>query len=106
MEIKVSIEIDRPPQIVWPIMADVERWPDWTPTVSEVKRLDSSPFGLGSRVRVRQPRLKPLVWQVSNFIQGRLFTWEARSPGLFIIASHEVVPSGRGSTVVLTLKQS
>src|SRR5678815_391953 len=106
MEIKVRIEIDRPPHVVWPIMAEVERWPDWTPTVSEVKRLDAAPLGLGSRVRVRQPRLRPLVWQVSNFIDGRAFTWEARTPGFFVVASHEVIPSNRGSIVVLTLNQT
>jgi uncharacterized membrane protein len=106
MEIKVSIDIDRPPGIVWRIMADVEHWPAWTPTVTEVKPLDSSTFGLGSRVRVSQPRLKPMVWQVSQFSEGGLFTWEARSPGFFIVATHEVRASARGSIVTLTLRQT
>ena len=106
MEIKTSIDIDRPPDVVWQIMADVAHWPEWTPTVTEVKRLDASAFGLGSRVRVRQPRLRPLVWQVSEFIEGRRFTWEARSPGFFIVAGHEVGVIGRGSRVTLTLTQS
>jgi uncharacterized membrane protein len=106
MEIKVSIDIDRSPDIVWRIMADVDHWPQWTPTVTEVKPVDSSTFGLGSRVRVSQPRLRPMVWQVSQFIEGRLFTWEARSPGFFIVATHEVRASARGSLVTLTLQQT
>src|SRR5262245_16896058 len=98
MEIKVSVEVTRPPDVVWPVLVDIERWPDWTPSITEVERLDQSPLGIGSRVCIRQPRLKTMVWRVSEFNQGRFFTWETRSPGLFIVARHEVKASWRGST--------
>jgi uncharacterized membrane protein len=106
MEIEVRVEIDKPPDVVWPVLVDIERWADWTPSITAVERLDRSAFGIGSRVRIRQPRLKTMVWRVSQFNQGRLFTWEARSPGIFIVAQHEVKPSARGSILVLTMKQT
>jgi uncharacterized membrane protein len=106
MEIEAQVEIDRPPDVVWPVMVDIERWPDWTPSITAVERLDASLFGIGSRVRIRQPRLKTMVWQVSQFREGRLFVWDARSPGVFIVGSHEVKARAHGSTVILKIKQT
>ncbi len=106
MEIKVSIAIDTSPDVVWPVLVDVERWPEWTSSVAAVERLDRSVFGIGTRVRVHQPRLKPIVWRVSEFKPGRVFAWETRGPGLFMVATHEVKARLHGSTVVLGLKQT
>src|SRR5262245_56343418 len=106
MNIEMSVEIDRPPEVVWPVLVNVEHWPDWTSSIAKVERLDRSAFGVGSRVRVRQPRLKTMVWQVSEFDKGRLFAWEAQSPGFFIEARHEIKASARGSVVVLKLEQT
>jgi hypothetical protein len=87
-------------------MADVERWPEWTTSVTRLERLDSGPFGLGSRVRIRQPKLKTMIWQVTEFDKGRSFTWEARSPGVHVIGRHEIRPADRGSIVTLIAIQS
>src|ERR1051326_7842073 len=106
MKIEVSIEILRPPLAVWPIMIDVERWPEWTASVTKVERLDSAPFGLGSTVRIRQPKLKAMDWRVCEFQPGRFFTWQTRSPGVFATGRHEVRPAEHGSIVTLTLAQS
>jgi len=85
---------------------NVERWPEWTPSVTAVERLEQSAFGIGSRVRVRQPKLKALVWQVSEFQPGHRFTWEARSVGIYAAASHAVSADARGgSTVTLSIDQ-
>src|SRR5262249_20686190 len=86
MEIKVRLEIARPSDDGCAILLAIGHWPDWTPSVTEVERLDRSASGIGSRVRIRQPRLKAMVWRVSEFNQGRFFTSETRSPGLFIVA--------------------
>src|SRR5262245_38970121 len=48
VQIEVQVEIDRRPDAVWPILVNVERWPEWTPSVTAVERLDQSAFGLGS----------------------------------------------------------
>jgi len=106
MRIEVSIQIFRPPDAIWPVMVDVERWPNWTPSVSTLERLDSGPFGLGSRVRIRQPKLKAMTWRVTEFKPGRFFTWETRSPGVYASGRHEIRATERGSIVTLTLIQT
>jgi uncharacterized protein YndB with AHSA1/START domain len=98
--------IDAPPEPIWQVLFDVARWPDWTPTITSVERLDHGPFGPGSRARVRQPRLPQALWQVTEVVGGRSFTWEATGPGLRTIARHEVVPDDTGSTVTLSIEQA
>jgi len=34
------VDIAAPPGGVWAVIADVERWPEWTPTVTRLQRLD------------------------------------------------------------------
>jgi hypothetical protein len=77
---------------------DVERWPEWMPTVTKVKRLESGTLALGSRTRLHQPKLRPAVWQVTELDQGRgVFTWVVRSPGVLVTARHLVTSAGNGS---------
>ena len=39
MQIEERIGIDRPPEAVWPVLVDVERWPEWTLSVTAIERL-------------------------------------------------------------------
>jgi len=103
---ETSRHIDAPTQPVWEVLFDVARWPEWTPTVSSVERLDDAPFGVGSRAKVRQPRLPQAVWEVTDVVDGRSFTWEAKGPGLKTIARHEVVADGNGAKVTLSIEQT
>ena len=103
MQLEQAIEIAAPPARVWEIMTDVERWHEWTRSVTSVERLDTAPFGLGSRARVIQPRLSPALFEVTAFEPGRSFTWEARSSGIAAMAVHEVDPAPVGSRVRLAL---
>jgi uncharacterized protein YndB with AHSA1/START domain len=98
--------IDASPSRVWEVMSDVARWPEWTPTVDSVERLDDGPLQVGSRARIRQPRLPRVVWEVTEVVDGRTFTWEATGPGIRSIGRHEVVPDGTGSTVTLGIEQA
>jgi len=106
MQIEVQVEIHRPPDVVWPVLVDVEHWPEWTPSVTGVERLDESAFGIGSRVRIRQPKLKSMVWRVSEFSPGRLFTWDTRNVGSSTVGSHEIKATPHGSLVTLTITQT
>jgi uncharacterized membrane protein len=98
--------IDAPVQPVWDVLFDVARWPEWTPTIDSVERLDDGPFAVGSRARVRQPRLPRAQWEVTEVVDGRSFTWEAKGPGMKTIARHEVVADAAGSKVTLSIEQT
>ena len=102
---ETSRHIDAAPEPVWSVLFDVARWPEWTPTVDSVERLDDGPLRVGSRARLRQPKLPQALWEVTE-VDDRSFTWEAKGPGMKTIARHEVVPDGTGSTVRLSIEQT
>jgi hypothetical protein len=87
------------------MLCDVERWPQWTLTMKSVRRMDAGPLSVGSRARIRQPKLLPAIWQVVE-IDTRNFTWVMRSPGVQMIAGHAVEARHDGSEVTLTLRLS
>jgi uncharacterized membrane protein len=101
-----TVDIDAPPEKVFAVLCDVEHWPEWTATMTSVQRLDKGPLAVGSRAQVRQPRLRPAVWQVTEFEDNRNFTWTTRAPGLRMKAGHLVEPRGSGSRVALTFEMS
>lgn len=94
-----SLTIAAPPARVWAVLVDVERWPERIPTVEAVQRLDDGPLALGSRTRLRQPKLGEAVWTVTEWTEGSSYTWVSSSPGVAISATH-IVASGPGGTVL------
>lgn len=98
--------IDAPAESVWEVLSDVAHWPEWTPTIDSVERLDSGPLRVGSQARVRQPKLPRAQWEVTELVEGRSFTWEATGPGLRTIGRHEVTPDADGCTVTLSIEQT
>jgi uncharacterized membrane protein len=101
-----SRHIEAPPDQVWEVLFDVARWPEWTPTVDSVERLDDGPVRVGSRARLRQPKLPRAEWEVTEVVDGRSFTWEAKGPGMKTIGRHEVESDGAGSVVRLSIEQT
>ena len=101
-----TITIAAPPERVWEVLVDVERWPERYPTVDSVERLDDGPFAVGSRARLRQPKLPEAVWTVTELTEGTSYTWESRSPGVLGVASHVVEPHPEGTRLTLALDVS
>jgi hypothetical protein len=90
------------PSAVWRILADVEHWPDWTPTVVEIKPLSGSGLMVGARYRVVQPKLRPAVYEVTECIPNKTFTWVQKLPGGTLVADHRLSPRGDATEVELS----
>ncbi|MGW5052986.1 SRPBCC family protein [Actinokineospora sp. NPDC004072] len=105
MEFTADVLIDADPARVWAIFTRVEEWPDWTASVVSATRLDPGPLAVGTRVRIKQPKLPTTVWTATELTEGRSWTWVATGPGVRTTAVHLVEPHGEGSKVTLRLRQ-
>lgn len=106
MELNETIEVDADAAQLWEVLADVERLPELTPSMTSVEVLGTGPLGVGSEVRVRQPRLPGVTWTITRWEPGVGFTWEAAGPGLRSVADHDVTPTGPAtSRLTLSLVQ-
>ncbi|HEV2447541.1 MAG TPA: SRPBCC family protein [Candidatus Sulfopaludibacter sp.] len=106
-EMRIAVDIQAPPDRVWEVIRDAERWPEWTASVDSVRLLRGGPLEVGRRALVRQPKLPPAVWRVTELDDGaRFFTWVNRGPGMLLTASHGVEPDGAGSRATLSLRFS
>jgi uncharacterized protein YndB with AHSA1/START domain len=81
-EFRVVVDIAAPPSRVWPVIRDVDRWHEWTASVTRITRLDEGTLRLGSRAQVEQPKLPKNTFVVTALEEDRGFTWETSSPGL------------------------
>jgi uncharacterized membrane protein len=102
----IAVNIDAPPDKVFAVLCDVERWPEWTPTVTSAQRLDKGAFAVGSSARVCQPKLRPAVWKVTELEDERNFTWVTSTLGLRMRAAHRLEACGAGSRVELSFEIS
>ncbi len=70
MNLQTSINIRAGIESVWDTLVDVERWPEWSRSIDRIERLDNAAFGIGGRVRIRQPRVPVAIWKVTEFELG------------------------------------
>jgi uncharacterized membrane protein len=104
VRVENEIHIEAPPDVVWAVTEDVERWPEWTPTIDSVRRVDSGPFEVGSSARLRQPGMPEAVWIVTELVRGERFTWETHRRGLRMRATHELSAVEGGTRCLLRLE--
>jgi len=82
------------------VLADVDA------SITSIRLLGPDPLQVGSRVRIKQPRLPTTVWTVSDLVEGERFTWTSTSPGVNTRASHCVVRTPEGSRATLSIDQA
>jgi uncharacterized membrane protein len=100
MEQRASIDVGASSERVWDVLVDVERWPEWTDSVSSVRLLDAGPLAVGSRAEISQPRIPTGTYTVTVLEPGSVFTWQQRQPGSSVSAHHECAPLPDGGTRV------
>jgi len=98
-----SIDIDASPTVVWAVLSDVPAWPSWTTSMRSAEWVGDSGLTVGHAARIEQPKLRPATWTITAVDVGRSFTWETKSPGFKITATHAISPRDAGGvTVVLS----
>jgi uncharacterized membrane protein len=95
-----SIEIDAPAQLVWQVFSEVERWPEWTASVTSLVGRDGTNLAVGKRFSIKQPGMSKLVWKVTEIDPGLSWTWVQHSPGVAVTARHHVIAQPDGRTLV------
>ena len=95
-----GVEIDAPASVVWDVFSDVERWPEWTASVTRLVALDGPGIAVGKRFEIKQPRMPKLVWEVTEVTPGEGWTWAQRSPGGTALARHQVIAESADRTRV------
>lgn len=88
------------PAAIWNILADVERWPSWTPTTLQVDPLTPGGLRVGARYRVTQPKLRPGIYEVTDCTPGKAFTWIQKIPGGTMVADHRLTAADATGTEV------
>ncbi|HEU4334770.1 MAG TPA: SRPBCC family protein [Candidatus Eisenbacteria bacterium] len=102
----ITIEIQAPLERVWEVMRDAERWPEWTPSVTRIRREDPGELKVGSRAWIHQPGFPPALWRVTELEPGRSFTWITGSAVMRATARHSVEPAPEGCRAILSVEYS
>jgi uncharacterized membrane protein len=105
MRFEQSIEIDAPAQRVWDVLSDLTSWPQRIETVDTLELLTPPPVTIGTRLRLKQPKLPEGTWEVTAWDAPSSFEYRQSSGGVSIVADHrvEALEGGR-SRLVLTLE--
>ncbi|MDL5154438.1 SRPBCC family protein [Actinomycetospora termitidis] len=98
-------DIAAPLAEVWAVVEDVERWPEWTPTLRAATLLDPGPLRPGTRVRLDQPRLPTITWTVERVDEGRGFSWVSGGRLALSRGDHRLTATDSGTRVDLTFEQ-
>ncbi len=104
MRIEHTLLIDAPVAAVWDLTLDVEHWPESTPTITSVERLDDGPLAVGSQARVDQPGQPTRTWTVRRLEAPHTFVWDTRALGLTMAGSHELTEEAGGCRNTLAVE--
>ncbi|MPZ48181.1 MAG: polyketide cyclase [Dehalococcoidia bacterium] len=106
MRIELATDIAASPERAWAVSSDVERWPEWTASVTSVQRLDAGDLTVGSRVRIKQPKIPATVWRVTRWEPGLYFEWQAGLPGYNTLGGHRIEATPGGCRATLSIEST
>jgi len=105
MRFEQSIEVDAQQQRVWDVLSDLEAWPLRIETVDVVELLTPAPVAVGSRVRLKQPKLPEGTWDITVWNAPSYFEFRQKSGGITNVAGHHVNALDEGrSRLTLSLE--
>jgi uncharacterized protein YndB with AHSA1/START domain len=108
MTVSVEVTVERPPEQVFPVVADGERLPEWMEDFERVEQVSEGAPALGTEYRYKMRRAPESTFQWSEFEPGRRVRWSGppvkAGPGsLEPRGGIDVEPAAEGSRVRVTL---
>jgi carbon monoxide dehydrogenase subunit G len=102
-DLTIAIDIAAPPDRVWQVMRDVDRWHEWTASIARITRVDGARFAVGVQLLIEQPKLPRALWTVTEILPHG-FVSVSTGPGFRVRARHVIEPAGLGSRATLSLE--
>jgi uncharacterized protein YndB with AHSA1/START domain len=104
MKIEATIEIARPPEEVWALIADPRNDPQWCDHVVSVEQIAGDGPGLEARydvvhqpIRLRGP--KPLSMVVTDYDPPRRMSFREQDSDAVFVVTYLLAESGSGSSL-------
>lgn len=102
--IERRVVIDAPPERVYEILVDIQRWPDWDPGVTRTEPYAGRPLERGDRFYMN-PGGYDTVAQVLEAEPGRLIRWRGEGGGIVGVHSHRLVEIAPNRTMVVNREE-
>jgi hypothetical protein len=95
--------INSQPEYIFKVLTEVKNWNQWTKSIIDISLQDTDKLKVGAKIKVRQPKLLPAVWIVTEFSKNKFLAWEKKSIGLKMIANHIIQGYDDGAIVKLQI---
>ena len=100
-KISKTINVNARPEIIFKILAEIGNWNLWTKSIKSITLLNKNILEKGTKVKIVQPKLLPITWEVTEIEKDKSFTWVTNSLGLRMTAKHIIEPKDDASSVKL-----
>lgn len=91
-----ELEVAAPPQVVWDLLADFARWPDWNPVVSDVQM--EGPLAPGTVFRWKTGAAA-ITSTLQHVAAPTDLVWTGRTKGINAVHVYRLTPSATGTLV-------
>lgn len=76
-----KVTIRAPVERVWEYTIDVNKWPDWCPTIQTAKIISAECLDVGMHFKLKQPLQSAKTWEVTDLQPLQKAEWRTVVPG-------------------------
>jgi uncharacterized protein YndB with AHSA1/START domain len=101
MKFSSSVWIDAPPEEVFALVDDLERWPEWIPSIRAIRKVSEGPLEKGSEIIVeaRSGITVKLPMTITEFVPGRRGVLQGRVLGTRMVRYYCFEAAGGGTNL-------
>lgn len=94
-----EVEIKASPEVIWKIMTDINKWPDWNPDVKQASMEGEIAEGMAFQWKAGPGKIISTVRSVE---EGHLIAWTGRTLGIIHAIHVWKLEPRNGNTIVRT----